>query len=74
MKRPRKKRLRVIEVLRRELPGEWRYDHDSYRWHRSDGSEVFPEAVMGWSDDDFSTRWVLQKPDGERETLYIGLR
>lgn len=42
---------RVIDALRRSLPGEWKYDPRSYTWVRADGLIVERVALWtGWED------------------------
>ncbi len=46
-----KKKLRVIDELRKEFPGHWTWDPYMYQWHHEDGWYVHGESTT------ISTNW-----------------
>lgn len=60
---PRKRSQRVIEHLRRQFPHlQWTYEWPSC-WKASNGWEIQAYSQMGWTDDDWSTVYYLQRSD-----------
>lgn len=66
-----KKRVRVIDELRKQFPGEWTYDASSGRWHH-DGwyvSRCAALASMYDGDDDTFRTAYIRSDTGEE--LYL---
>lgn len=61
----RGRRRRVIDVLRRELPGAWQYDRDMHEWIRADGVRVYARAHVSIGvngGESYYSRWYVEYP------------
>lgn len=66
------KRSRVIDDLRKQLPGDWRYDHQAREWQRGDGMTARACAIVGGpaGDDYVGARLYVYPREGDPEHAY----
>jgi hypothetical protein len=51
--------MRVISVLRKHVPGDWRYNWHRQRWIHDSGAEVFRGIAYDETVDRFRVRYAL---------------
>lgn len=66
--KPKKRRRRVIDELRKQFPGEWSYDAGYGVWRHESGWNVQAYAQLAGTEDDFVT--VYRRSDTD-ERIYI---